>query len=134
MGDVPANAAVPAEPYAWKSVVIGANGFINGIVFGRAAGTPCYINTDMGGAYRLDGDTWTPLTDWVKHDDWSLSQNGVETLAVDPTDPNKLYFGFGTYLGPSAVLRSTDQGRTFQRTNVDFPMDGNGSAATPASA
>lgn len=123
-------ADVATQPYVWKSVTIIANGFINGVVYGQAKGGPAYMNTDMGGAYRLDAATheWVPLTDWVAHDDWSLNQNGVETLAVDPTDPNRVYFGLGTYMGPSAVIRSTDGGRTHQRTNVDFTMNGNGSA------
>lgn len=124
------SAEIATEPYAWKSVTILANGFINGIVYGPAKGSPCYINTDMGGAYRLDAEKgeWVCLTDWITNDDWSLNQMGVETLAVDPTDPNRVYAGVGTYMGPSAVLRSSDQGRTWQRTNVPFGMNGNGSA------
>ena len=120
--------AVKAEPYQWKSVTILANGFINGVVYGRAPDGPCYINTDMGGAYRLDAanNEWVCLTDWIKHDDWSLNQMGVETLAVDPSDANRVYIAIGTYMGASAVVRSDDQGRTLQRTNVPFPMNGNG--------
>lgn len=126
---------VPAQPHTWKSVIIKANGFINGVVYHPhpAAQGLVYINTDMGGAYRLeatgpDAGRWVCLTDWVTHDDWSLNQMGVETLAVDPTDPDRVYIAMGTYMGPSAVLRSSDRGRTLARTNVPFPMDGNGSA------
>ena len=123
-------ADVPTEAYTWKSVTILANGFINGVVYGQAEGTPCYINTDMGGAYRLDAEKgeWVCLTDWITNDDWSLNQMGVETLATDPTDPNRVYAGLGTYMGPSAIVRSSDQGRTWKRTNVPFGMNGNGSA------
>ena len=119
-------AEVTSQPYRWKSVTIGANGFINGVVYSQSKGGPVYINTDMGGAYRLDGDTWTCLTDWVAADDASLNMMGIETLAVDPNDATAVYVAMGTYMGPSAVLRSNDQGRTFRRTNVDFPMNGNG--------
>ncbi|MDB5327471.1 MAG: carbohydrate-binding protein [Phycisphaerales bacterium] len=123
-------ADVVSEPYTWKSVTILANGFINGVVYNPADGGACYINTDMGGAYRLDAakNEWVCLTDWIANDDWSLNQMGVETLAVDPTDANRVYAGLGTYMGPSAIVRSTDQGRTWQRTNVPFGMNGNGSA------
>lgn len=123
-------AQVKTEPYTWKSVTILANGFVNGVVYGQAAGGPCYINTDMGGAYRLDAKTneWACLTDWIAHDDFSLNQMGCETIAVDPTDANRVYAGLGTYMGSSAVVRSSDQGRTWQRTNVPFAMNGNGSA------
>lgn len=123
-------AAVQSVPYAWRSVVIKANGFINGIVYGPVERGLAYINTDMGGAYRHDAATgsWVCLTDWIDHADWSLNQMGVETIAVDPTEAGRVYAGVGTYMGPSAVLRSTDQGRTWQRTNVPFPMNGNGSA------
>ena len=123
-------AQVKSEPYVWKSVTILANGFVNGIVYGQAEGGPCYINTDMGGAYRLDAKSneWACLTDWIAHDDFSLNQMGCETIAADPTDADRVYAGLGTYMGPSAVVRSNDQGRTWQRTNVPFPMNGNGSA------
>ncbi len=123
------------EPCVWKPVVIKANGFINGVVYHPhpdARGL-VYINTDMGGAYRLEANgpnagKWVCLTDWITHDDWSLSHLGVETLAVDPTDPDRVYAAIGTYMGPSAVVRSTDRGRSWQRTDVPFPMDGNGTA------
>jgi photosystem II stability/assembly factor-like uncharacterized protein len=126
----PAIAQPKSEPYVWRSVTIKANGFINGIVFSPAERGLIYIHTDMGGAYRHDAatDRWICLTDWIQHDDWSLNQMGVETMAVDPTDANRVYAGVGTYMGPSAVLRSTDRGRTWQRTNVPFAMNGNGSA------
>jgi len=121
---------VQTEKYRWDSVTIKANGFINGIVFHPLQPGLVYINTDMGGAYRFDqaDGLWRCLTDWVSWDDWSLNYMGVETLAIDPSDVNRVYIGMGTYMGPSAILRSTDQGRTWQRTNVPFVMDGNGSA------
>ncbi|CAN5540751.1 hypothetical protein BH09PLA1_BH09PLA1_28320 [soil metagenome] len=117
-------------PYKWQSVVIKANGFIDGLVFNSAEKGLFYIHTDMGGAYRHDSakGEWVCLTDWIQHDDWSLSQMGVETMAVDPTDAGRVYAAIGTYMGPSAIVRSTDRGQTWQRTNVGFTMNGNGSA------
>ncbi|HEY7710851.1 MAG TPA: LEPR-XLL domain-containing protein, partial [Candidatus Entotheonella sp.] len=119
-----------AQAYDWNSVTIKANGFIDGIVYSPAAPNLAYIHTDMGGAYRWDqsANRWMPLTDWIQGPDWSVNYNGAETMAVDPTDANRVYLGLGTYMGTSAVLRSTDQGRTWERTNVGFEMNGNGSA------
>jgi photosystem II stability/assembly factor-like uncharacterized protein len=123
------SAAVHAEEkYAWSSVTIGANGFLNGFVFSPAQDGPLYVATDMGGAYRLDGDTWTCLTDFVAHDDFSLNQMGIESIATDPVNPNRVYVAIGTYMGPSSILISDDAGRTFQREKVPFVMNGNGPA------
>src|SRR3954468_24566591 len=117
-----------AQAYDWRNVTMKGTGFINGIVFSPAAPNVVYANTDMGGAYRWDQSVgkWTPLTDWIQGPDWSVNYNGAESIAVDPTDSNRVYLGLGTYMGPSAILRSSDQGRTWLRTNVTFPMNGNG--------
>ena len=90
------------------------------------------MNTDMGGVYRFDTSVnkWVPLTDWITNNDpqWGIKYNGAETVAVDPTDAGRVYAGLGTYMGGNgAILRSSDQGRTWLRTNVPFGMDGNGS-------
>ena len=48
----------------------------------------------MGGIYRLNADdTWTPLMDWVDHSNWG--DWGADSLALDPTDANKLYVATG---------------------------------------
>lgn len=123
-----AQPAPTSQPYVWKSVAVKGNGFIDGIVFHPAARGLVYIHTDMGGSYRLDGGRWTPLNDGSRWDDPAARNLGVETLAVDPTDADRVYMGIGTYMQPSAVLRSADRGRTWQRTDVPFEMNGNGSA------
>jgi photosystem II stability/assembly factor-like uncharacterized protein len=87
-----------------------------------------YIHTDIGGAYRLDPATniWSPLNDWIQIND-AIQNNGAQTFAVDPTDPNRVYMVSGTYQGNAAFLRSTDQGRTWLRTDVStIKVDGNG--------
>ena len=54
---------------------------------------------------------------------------GVESIAVDPSDPSKVYLACGTYTAPEvpdgAILRSSDQGHTFERTNVPIKFGGN---------
>ena len=52
---------------------------------------------------------------------------GVESIALDPADPNRVYLACGTYTNSTdvAILRSSDRGKTFQRTNVPFKFGGN---------
>ena len=66
------------------------------------------------------------MNDWLQIND-SASNNGAESLAVDPTDANRVYMVSGTYQSTAAMLRSTDGGRTWLRTNVSgIQVDGNG--------
>lgn len=124
-----AQSTATSQPYTWRSATVKANGFIDGIVFSPTVAGLVYIHTDMGGAYRYDTDKsrWTPLNDWSRWTDSAAKSMGTETLAVDPTDPDRVYLGIGTYMQPSAVLRSGDRGKTWQRTDVPFEMNGNGS-------
>ncbi|WP_229262110.1 WD40/YVTN/BNR-like repeat-containing protein [Duganella guangzhouensis] len=67
--------------------------------------------------------------DWVSDKDTGLL--GIESLAIDPSSPNKLYMSAGiAYLngGASAILKSDDYGQTFQRIDVtsQFKVHGNG--------
>jgi photosystem II stability/assembly factor-like uncharacterized protein len=118
-----------SAPYTWKSVPIVGGGFVDGFVFHPAAKDVLYARTDMGGAYRRNPKTrlWEPMLDFIPYADLNLM--GVESLAVDPSDPQKVYLACGTYTAPDvpdgAILRSSDQGRTFQRTNVPFKFGGN---------
>lgn len=116
----------PAEPYSWQNVVIGGGGFVTGIVFHPREKGLIYARTDVGGAYRCDDSTqrWVPITDWIGVADVNLT--GIESIAVDPSDTNRVYLAAGTYTRKAAaILRSDDQGRTFQRTDVPFKMGAN---------
>jgi hypothetical protein len=116
-------------PYHWKNVQIVGGGFVDGIVFHPREKGVCYARTDMGGAYRRNSESlrWEPLLDWVSYDDRNLM--GVESIALDPSDPNRVYLACGTYTNPQvpdgAILSSGDRGETFQRTDVPFKMGGN---------
>jgi photosystem II stability/assembly factor-like uncharacterized protein len=117
------------DPYTWKSVQIVGGGFVDGVIFHPTTPGVRYARTDMGGAYRWDDSVhrWQPILDWVPYKDLNLM--GVESIAVDPADPSRVYLACGTYTNPrtpnGAILRSSDRGLTFQRTDVPFKFGGN---------
>jgi photosystem II stability/assembly factor-like uncharacterized protein len=108
---------------------MGGGGFVSGLLYQPAAAGLLYARTDVGGAYRWDQARaqWTPLQDWLPASDNNLY--GVDSLAVDPHDADRLYLLTGTYTHPSAgngaVLISTDRGGHFTRSDLPFPMGGN---------
>jgi hypothetical protein len=126
-----ATLAATAQTYTWHNAVTGGGGgFVPGIVFNQTRPGLAYARADIGGAYRWNPATgsWVQLLNWVSPDEWNMS--GVESIATDPVDPNRLYIAAGTYTNNfttmnGAILRSTDQGNTFQRTNLPFKLGGN---------
>ncbi|RCH65520.1 carbohydrate-binding protein [Streptomyces sp. SDr-06] len=118
-----------AGPYVWRNAQVVGGGYVTGLVFNQREKGLLYARTDMGGAYRWDtgAEQWIPLTDGLGEKDWNLL--GIDSLATDPVDPDRLYLAAGTYTnewaGNGAILRSTDRGRTFQRTELPFKLGGN---------
>ncbi|MBX9421623.1 RICIN domain-containing protein [Streptomyces lateritius] len=121
--------AAAAGPYTWRNAQVVGGGYVTGLVFNPREKGLLYARTDMGGAYRWDSaaEQWIPLTDWLGEKDWNLL--GIDALATDPVDPDRLYLAAGTYTnewaGNGALLRSTDRGRTFRRTDLPFKLGGN---------
>ena len=122
--------SVSAQPYTWRNVPIVGGGFVPGIVFNTSEPGLVYARTDIGGAYRWNAATsrWIPLLDWVSFDEWNLT--GIDSLATDPVDPNRVYLLAGTYTNSwtsmnGAILRSTNRGTTWQRTMLPFKSGGN---------
>ncbi len=123
--------AAETQAYTWKNVMTGGGGgYVPGIVFNTKEKDLIYARTDIGGAYRWDPttDSWIQLLSWVGFDDWNWT--GVESIATDPVDPKRLYLAVGTYTNDwastnGAILRSTDRGNTFQRTDLPFKLGGN---------
>lgn len=115
--------------YQWRNVAIGGGGFVSGLVFHPSEPGLMYARTDIGGAYRWLPETrrWQPLMDWMGHDDHG--RFGVESLALDPSDPERVYLAVGTYLHErgqlGAILRSSDRGATFERASLPFKLGGN---------
>ena len=113
-----------SQSYQWHNVVIGGGGFVTGLVTHPQARDLIYARTDVGGAYRWDGSKhrWLPLTDSFGDMDFT----GIESIAIDPSDTNRVYLAAGIYeSGKAAIFRSVDQGRTWQQTVVPFKMGGN---------
>jgi photosystem II stability/assembly factor-like uncharacterized protein len=114
--------------YDWKNVVVLGGGFVSGIVFSPIEKGLVYARTDVGGAYRLDaaGKAWIPLTDQLGRDSNFF---GIESLAADPVDANKVYLAAGTYtgswVGNGAILRSNDRGKSWETIDMPVKMGGN---------
>jgi xyloglucan-specific exo-beta-1,4-glucanase len=120
-----------SETYTWQNVAMGGGGFVSGIVTSKSEQNLMYARTDVGGAYRWDAanSKWIPLLDWVNES--QLGYLGVESIAIDPVEPSKVYMLVGTSYfnnGNTAILRSSDYGNTFSIINVtsQFKAHGNG--------
>ncbi len=120
-------ADVPSQPHVWKNVQVVGGGFVSGIVFHPKAKDLVYARTDMGGGYRLDPATrtWIPLTDFLG----GYQDMGIESIALDPQDPQRVYFAIGSEAAKWApngnLLRSSDQGKSWERIPLPFKLAAN---------
>ncbi|AEI42763.1 Ig-like domain-containing protein [Paenibacillus mucilaginosus] len=121
---------VKTQAYDWGRVKIVGGGLITGIIYSPTEKDLIYARTDMGGAYRWDTatKTWIQLLEWLNKEDWNLS--GVESLASDPVDPNRVYIAAGTYSNDwvqsnGYILRSKDRGQTWEKTEMPCKFGGN---------
>ncbi|WP_446902692.1 WD40/YVTN/BNR-like repeat-containing protein [Burkholderia sp. YIM B11467] len=120
-------AAQPA--YTWGNVRVVAGGYVSGLVAHPWEGGLIYARTDIGGAYRYDAtsSTWIPLNDWTPPS--TSHWMGIESIAVDPGNPNMLYMVVGLYTSwwaqNGAVLVSSDRGATFTSYPLGLRVGGN---------
>ncbi|MCM1311823.1 MAG: hypothetical protein NC206_08050 [Bacteroides sp.] len=120
-----------AQTYEWSSLPFGGAGFVSGLVTCPQEKGLMYARTDVGGAYRWnpEDESWIPITDFLPESKAGLL--GIESLAIDPSSPNKLYLYCGTSYfnnGLSAILYSEDYGDTFKQIATVtglFPAHGN---------
>ena len=116
-------------PYSWQTVPYGGGGFIDGFLYHPTTPNLLYARTDIGGMYRYDfaHKRWLPLLDHLPHADADLM--GVLSMAIDPTDSNKIYAATGLYLPTwartGAILRSSDRGHTWLKTELPIRVGGN---------
>lgn len=123
--DPPAANDLSAQ-YEWGNVEIVGGGYVVGLYYNKAEEGLVYARTDIGGAYRMDRATgrWIPLTDQFGGNDYTYY--GIDGLAVDETEPNRVYLLAGMYGGwNAAVLRSEDYGNTWEMTPLEFSCGGN---------
>ena len=108
-----------AQTTVWKNVAVAGMGFVTGLVSHPHEPDLIYARTDVGGIYRWDGSTssWVQLLD-QEHDRYS-----IESIALDPNNPNVIYAATGAYTRNSdgEVLKSADRGKTWAATNLITP-------------
>jgi len=119
------------DTIGWGNVRFDGGGFVDGIIASTKVEGLFYARTDVGGVYRWNSDqkVWLPLLDWISQDDVGLY--GVESVALDPNNPGRLYVLAGTSYssnGKTAILRSEDYGATFETVDVSslWRAHGNG--------
>ncbi len=113
-----------ATHYVWQNVKVGGGGYIPRLLFSPVEKGLAYLRTDMGGIYRWDDHTKV----WVAAQDGNPEPNyrGIESIALDPVDPNVVYAAAGAYRAwPAAILRSSDRGDHWEVIPVAFRMGGN---------
>ena len=102
---------------------------------GTTATCPGYVN-GAGVATAARGNNgeflqcgyWTPLLDYVGRA--NAGDTGVESLGLDPSDPQRLYLSTGLNYNNDPTqqnhfLLSDNQGSTFTQVNAPFPINGN---------
>jgi hypothetical protein len=112
-------------PYRWSRVQIGGGGPIPALVVHPLVPDVAYMRMDIGPLYRWEAveARWIPLLDWVPVEEWWLSS--AESVAIDPTDATGqiVYAALGKSwedgAGPGEVVRSFNQGATWERTGLN---------------
>jgi hypothetical protein len=120
--------------YRWQNVAIGGGGYVTGIAVHPSEPDLVYVRTDIGGAlrWRLAGG-WQQLLDHFGPNDDNLY--GVESIALDPGDPDVIYAAVGKYRNAVAepgstlplhdILKSTDRGESWVHTGIPVAMGAN---------
>ncbi|OJJ42808.1 hypothetical protein ASPZODRAFT_146978 [Penicilliopsis zonata CBS 506.65] len=122
-----ASANTASHAYEFNSVAVTGGGYITGILGHPTEKNLLYMRSDVGSSYRWEEalNKWIPLTDFISGEDENLF--GTESLAMDPTDPDRLYLAQGRYTtsNNSAFYVSDDRGATFTKYTAPFVMGSN---------
>ena len=100
--------------WEWSNVEIVGGGFVPNIIYNPTEEGLAYCRTDIGGAYKLNKETgrWECITDFIGGDNWNYM--GIESIATDPVEPNRVYLAAGTYTNANgAILYSDDYGKNW---------------------
>ena len=112
--------------WEWSNVEIVGGGFVPNIIYNPTEEGLAYCRTDIGGAYKLNNETgrWECITDFIGGDNWNYM--GIESIATDPVEPNRVYLAAGTYTNANgAILYSDDYGKNWGIFELPFGCGGN---------
>jgi len=116
-----------APATGWANVKMGGGGYVPGVIYHPTVANLRYARTDVAGVYRWDhgSSKWTALTDGFSRPEGS--QQGAESMAVDPTDGNRVYMTTSQYVsnGNGRFSYSTDRGNTWTHVDLPFPVGSN---------
>ncbi|NIA52863.1 dockerin [Massilia sp. TW-1] len=130
-------AATVGSATAYTSVKWGGGGYVTGLVYHPTSANVMYARTDIGGAYRWNNSngSWTPVTDGIGFNAGESTYHGVESVALDPTNDNKVYLVTGMYSHDwqgnpinGRIYVSGDRGDTWSHYDLPFPVGGNENA------
>jgi hypothetical protein len=133
----PVMAATVGSATAYTSVKWGGGGYVTGLVYHPTSYAVMYARTDIGGAYRWNNSngSWTPITDGIGFNAGESTYHGVESIALDPTNDNKVYLVTGMYSHDwqgnpinGRIYVSGDRGNTWSHYDLPFPVGGNENA------
>jgi hypothetical protein len=123
-----------ALPASWTSVKWGGGGYVTGLIYHPTSANVMYARTDIGGAYRWNNSngSWTPITDGAGFNAGEGTFHGVESIALDPTNDNKVYLATGMYSHNwdgtpinGRIYVSGDRGASWTHYDLPFPVGGN---------
>jgi xyloglucan-specific exo-beta-1,4-glucanase len=129
----PVLAATVGSATAYTSVKWGGGGYVTGLIYHPTSYNVLYARTDVGGAYRWAGNgAWTPITDGIGFGGGEGSYHGVESIALDPTNDQKVYLVTGItshdWQGTpinGRIYASNDRGNSWTHYDLPFPVGGN---------
>ncbi|SFU81960.1 hypothetical protein SAMN05216552_1010190 [Pseudoduganella namucuonensis] len=113
---------------SYTSVKWGGGGFVTGIVYHPTTSNVRYARTDVGGAYRWEPGTgsWLAITDGVGFGGPDQKSHDVESIAVDPTNDQKLYLVAGNKDNAGGrIYISSDRGNNWTWVTLPFTVGGN---------
>ena len=123
--------------YAWRTVPVGAGGFVTGIVASSDSTPTIYARTDVGGAYRWLPDTahWQQLLSASSLPEAKAGDPlSVDSIAAAPSNGKRVYLALGNDGNPGEsddlvqggrILASDDGGTTWRTSARRWFISGN---------
>lgn len=125
---------IGAQPYKWKSAVMGGVEYATGYIWNPKNPSDLYLRADGGGIWKWNRgqNRWDALMDNLPYE-WRNLQV-ADSFAVDPENPKTIYVAGGgsRWNAVHDVLKTEDGGKSWKRTNLkksdgtDVMSEGNG--------